>query len=73
MPTEQRRLRCARPTGQTVHVIETEFFTEHRPNNGPAQFIPGRIEWALVDGSSVNKMRDGRFEVVQTGEILTPA
>lgn len=44
---------------------------QHRGLSGPSKFLGGSLEYSL-DGQSVNKLKDGTYQVVQTDEILTP-
>lgn len=54
---------------RTVRCVTTP--VPHRGLSSPAKFLGGSHEYFL-DGQSVNKLKDGTFQVVQTDEILTP-
>lgn len=53
--------------------VEIEFWGKevtHRPISGHASTVVGSYELFLANGHSVNDLGGGRYEVVETDEIL---
>lgn len=55
--------------GDVRTVVELTTFTEHRPLAGAARWLPGRKQY-LLDDAHCNRLKDGSFELVDTGEQL---
>jgi hypothetical protein len=62
------RVVCHGTDGARHVVVQRQKIIEH-PTYGKAK---GTIDFILTNGQHVNEMDDGRFQIVQTDEIVTP-
>jgi hypothetical protein len=56
--------------GKLYRIIIYTTFIERPMLNGPPARIDGVKEFALTDGSPVNRMDTGQYEIVATGRVL---
>jgi len=71
MRKEINRYRCIGDSGREYTVIERQNFTRFQPlSGGPAQDVPGTLDWILSDGRDVNFIDDHTFQIVLTDEFV---
>lgn len=56
--------------GKTYIIVELANYTGFQALTGPLQWRKTTLEWRLASGEDVNQLDDGRYEILQTGEIL---
>lgn len=64
------RFDCVDEIGGTYVVIEYETQVLHKPVAGAKKALGGSLSWFLEDGSSVNRLDNDRYKIVETDEII---
>jgi hypothetical protein len=72
MARERSRISAKADAGTVFTIVEVEHVVVHRPISGPVRQLPGSREYVLEDGRDVTPLPDGRYQIVDTGEVLTP-
>jgi hypothetical protein len=67
---EVRRFQVSNDAGFTAVMHEHQQFHTYTAVGQGAVTRKGATRYALTDGSPVNRLNDGRFEIVATGEVV---
>ena len=67
---ETNRFLATNSEGKRIEVIEATEFIPYRTNTGSGE-TPGRKSYKTLSGRHLNWIERGRYQVFDTGEILT--